>query len=215
MALVAAQGHFFFVSQSLAKIIGYPVVFTYQKGPSLLQQIITTHDRPLVDQLIKKSESILAQENTKPYPRISFDYHILSGQGTLKRIFQHILPNAMRDQQSTYTVIILQDLTGFKNTCALNYLVSFLNDGNSFTTIGSGKINPPCPYPLTKREIKLLESLAQGKSIQKIADEVFTSVETQKKHRNNILKKTGAPNTLALIEEGLRLGWIDSIIENP
>ncbi len=52
---------------------------------------------------------------------------------------------------------------------------------------------------LSIREIEVLGLVMQGLTNQEIAEKLFISFETVKSHRKNILEKTGAKNTAAMI----------------
>lgn len=52
---------------------------------------------------------------------------------------------------------------------------------------------------LTAREIEIIGLIMQGLTNNEIAEKLFISYETVKSHRKNILEKTGAKNTAALI----------------
>ncbi len=52
---------------------------------------------------------------------------------------------------------------------------------------------------LSIREIEILGFIMQGYTNQQIAEKLFISFETVRSHRKNILEKTGAKNTAALI----------------
>ncbi len=52
---------------------------------------------------------------------------------------------------------------------------------------------------LSIREIEVLGLIMQGLTNNDIAEKLFISYETVKSHRKNILEKTGAKNTAALI----------------
>lgn len=52
---------------------------------------------------------------------------------------------------------------------------------------------------LSIREIEVLGLIMQGLTNNEIAEKLFISYETVKSHRKNILEKTGAKNTAALI----------------
>ena len=54
-------------------------------------------------------------------------------------------------------------------------------------------------HKLSIREIEILGLIMLGYTNQEIADRLFISYETVKSHRRNILTKTGARNTAALI----------------
>ena len=54
-------------------------------------------------------------------------------------------------------------------------------------------------HKLSIREIEILGLIMQGHTNHEIAEKLFISYETVKSHRKNILSKTGARNTAALI----------------
>ena len=60
----------------------------------------------------------------------------------------------------------------------------------------------------TKREIDILKLLSDGKTNAEIAEKLFISPLTVKKHRNNILKKTDCKNTSQLIKQSILQGLI-------
>ena len=53
--------------------------------------------------------------------------------------------------------------------------------------------------PLTKREEEVLALLCDQCTSQEIADQLFISLRTVEGHRNNLLVKTGAKNTVGLV----------------
>lgn len=53
---------------------------------------------------------------------------------------------------------------------------------------------------VTRREKEVLELIAEGKTNQEIADQLFISVTTVNTHRKNLLLKFNASNTAALIK---------------
>jgi len=59
---------------------------------------------------------------------------------------------------------------------------------------------------LTTREKEILHLIAKGKTDKEIADKLFISICTAKKHRNNMITKIGVNNTVELVafavEEG-------------
>ena len=54
-------------------------------------------------------------------------------------------------------------------------------------------------HKLSIREIEVLGLIMQGYTNQEIAEKLFISFETVRSHRKNILEKSGAKNTAALI----------------
>lgn len=61
---------------------------------------------------------------------------------------------------------------------------------------------------LTAREQEILLLVANGLTTAQIADKLFTSPRTIESHRQNIMEKTGAKNTAALIRTAASRGWL-------
>jgi DNA-binding NarL/FixJ family response regulator len=61
---------------------------------------------------------------------------------------------------------------------------------------------------LSKREMEVLQLIAEGLTNAEIAEQLFTSKRTVETHRQNILEKTQAKNTAALVKIALSDGLI-------
>jgi len=61
---------------------------------------------------------------------------------------------------------------------------------------------------LSQREIEILKLIADGLTNAEIADKIFTSKRTVETHRQNIIEKTKAKNTAALIKYAIGKGII-------
>jgi DNA-binding NarL/FixJ family response regulator len=64
------------------------------------------------------------------------------------------------------------------------------------------------PQELSQREREVLQLVADGLTNQEMADKLFTSKRTIETHRQNILEKTGAKNTAALVKYAAERGWL-------
>jgi len=64
---------------------------------------------------------------------------------------------------------------------------------------------------LTKKELEIIELIAQGISYKEIADKLFISLHTAHTHRKNIFKKTGVKKSSELIRFALKNNIIDDI----
>lgn len=64
---------------------------------------------------------------------------------------------------------------------------------------------------LTKREIEILQFVAEGHTNQQIADKLFLSLRTVTNHRANMHKKTGSKNTVGLLSYALKHNLIKKI----
>ncbi|MFN8284308.1 MAG: response regulator transcription factor [Chitinophagales bacterium] len=61
---------------------------------------------------------------------------------------------------------------------------------------------------LTRREIEVLEQIAEGLTNQEVADKLFISTSTVSTHRQNLLLKLDANNTASLIKIAAKFGFI-------
>ncbi|GAB2457761.1 DNA-binding response regulator [Hymenobacter qilianensis] len=61
---------------------------------------------------------------------------------------------------------------------------------------------------LSKRELEVLTLIAEGLTNAEIADKLFTSKRTIETHRQNIIEKTQAKNTAALIKYAVSQGML-------
>ena len=61
---------------------------------------------------------------------------------------------------------------------------------------------------LSKRETEVLQLIAEGLTNAEIAEKLFTSKRTIETHRQNIIEKTQAKNTAALISYAVRQGLL-------
>ena len=61
---------------------------------------------------------------------------------------------------------------------------------------------------LTAREQEILRLVADGMTTAQIAEKLFTSPRTVESHRQNIMEKTGAKNTAALVKAAVSQGWL-------
>jgi DNA-binding NarL/FixJ family response regulator len=63
------------------------------------------------------------------------------------------------------------------------------------------------PELFTSREREVLQLMAEGRSNQQIADQLFISVKTVEAHRSNMMRKLGVTNKTDLIKYAYRKGW--------
>ena len=63
---------------------------------------------------------------------------------------------------------------------------------------------------LTEREREVLQLVAEGKTSQEIADQLFVSIKTVQTHRMHIMEKLDAHDRTDLVRHAIRLGVIPS-----
>lgn len=74
---------------------------------------------------------------------------------------------------------------------------------------GTSASAPKAPDELSPRELQVLRLVGEGLTTAQIADKLFTSPRTVETHRQNIMEKTGAKNTAALVRYAMERGWLE------
>lgn len=91
----------------------------------------------------------------------------------------------------------------------LMYVIQSVLNGEKIFPEPAGIIVPKGEAPLTDRELIILRMLCKNYSRQEIAEELFISEFTVKRHMANMLQKTGFRNIMALVVHMISNGWIN------
>ena len=73
---------------------------------------------------------------------------------------------------------------------------------------GTPEPAPKSTSGFSAREQEILQLVADGMTTAQIAEKLYTSPRTVESHRQNIMEKTGAKNTAALIKAAVSQGWL-------
>ena len=85
----------------------------------------------------------------------------------------------------------------------------FLVDNYRHASHSTGRKRTIDPYDhLTRREREVLKLLAEGNSVQKIAELLFITPKTVEGHKTNLMAKLGIHNRIELVKYTLRKGII-------
>lgn len=76
------------------------------------------------------------------------------------------------------------------------------------TELASQLMSNSQPQQMTRREIEILQLIAQEYTNTEIAGKLFISPATVENHRNRMLQKLGVKNTAGLIKKGMEQGLI-------
>lgn len=85
-------------------------------------------------------------------------------------------------------------------------------EGKTFATFASASSlanGQKLPIPLSRKELEVLQLIAQGHTNLQIADMTCTSKRTVESHRQNLLQKTGCNNTATLIRYAIGQGLVE------
>jgi len=176
-------------------------------------------------------EQLLAQLPTTPCDVVLLDLHMpgLDGLATTQRL-RHEFPDvrvlilSMVDNERSIGQVLEAGASGFvlKNAGHDEIVVAVraVAAGRRFLCSELGltmldKVLTGIPEPgvrptggLSAREQEVLQLVADGLTTAQIADKLFTSPRTVETHRQNIMEKTGAKNTAALIRTAMSEGWL-------
>jgi DNA-binding NarL/FixJ family response regulator len=134
---------------------------------------------------------------------LSMEAHELSiGQVLQAGALGYVLKNADRGE---IVVAIEAVAAGKRFLCSelgLNMLDKVLA-----TPPGSAKLDETNEV-LSQREREVLQLVANGLTNGEIAEKLYNSKRTIETHRQNILEKTGAKNTAALVRYAAERGWL-------
>jgi DNA-binding NarL/FixJ family response regulator len=183
-----------------------------------------SNGRELIDMLTELPADLIIMDVNMPE---------MDGFETTSYIARHhpsvkVLVLSMLDHERYITKMLEAGALGYilKNTGReeLTHAIKTVASGNLYIcseiAINLLKRNHPIPvkYPLTsetsaaklsKRELEVLQLLAEGLNNAEIADKLFTSKRTVESHRKNLLSKTESKNTAALIKYALSRGIIE------
>ncbi len=126
-------------------------------------------------------------------------------------LFHHKSIHLAKDEQGRVTTALnihtdIHHITNINNNIVL---VSEINRNNGYHQIDLSLRDAPSISPqLSKREMEILDLLAQGLSSNQIADKLFISSLTVRTHRRNLLTKTGTTSTATLIKKCIEAGLL-------
>ncbi|MGI4872562.1 MAG: response regulator transcription factor [Janthinobacterium lividum] len=176
-------------------------------------------------------EQLLAQLPTTPCDVVLLDLHmpVLDGLATTQRLHAEfpdvrVLILSMVDNERAIGQVLAAGAHGYvlKNAGHDEIVVAVhaVAAGRHFLCSELGlamlkKVLVGAPEPTAKptgglsaREREILLLVADGLTTAQIADKLFTSPRTVESHRQNIMEKTGAKNTAALIKTAASQGWL-------
>lgn len=179
----------------------------------------------------ENGEQLLAQLPTTPCDVVLLDLHMpgLDGLATTQRLQAEfpdvrVLILSMADNERAIGQVVAAGALGYvlKNTGHDEIVVGvravaagkrFLCSELGLVMLGKvlagvSEVAAKPTNSLTAREQEILRLVADGLTTAQIADKLFTSPRTVETHRQNIMEKTGAKNTAALVKAAASQGWL-------
>jgi len=179
----------------------------------------------------ENGEQLLAQLPATPCDVVLLDLHMpgLDGLATTERLRAEfpdvrVLVLSMVDNEHAIGQVMAAGAQGYvlKNaghdeiTVGVRAVAAgkrFLCSELGLTMLGRVLAETPEPAAkpasgLSPREREVLQLVADGLTTTQIAEKLYTSPRTVETHRQNIMEKTGAKNTAALVKAAVSQGWL-------
>ncbi len=142
----------------------------------------------------------------------SYTFRIRDANGIYKTILHQSIPLSITDAGRIHHVLSVHTDISFMNLLP-DDRISFIgiNGEPSYYSLSTDPktiLQPQKDLELSKREQEIVKLLSEGLASKQIADALRISTHTVDTHRRNLLKKTGAKNTLELAVTCLKKGLI-------
>jgi DNA-binding CsgD family transcriptional regulator len=143
--------------------------------------------------------------NEKKSYKIIYDFRLRTQKGEYVRFLQQLVPLELDGQGNIWLMLMVNDTVPDRSDDAPpQRKVIHMPSGKEFVF----NEEEDRRTRLTRREIEVLELLAQGLPSKRIADVLYLSVNTVNNHRRNILEKTSTGNTAEALRYATGLGLI-------
>jgi len=198
-----------YVSNNIEDVLGVSKHELMTSGVSKALAIMHPDDVVALSPVfIKATEAILSLPlEERPYLHFCYTMRYNTPKG-LMRIYQQTIPITLKDAGLPYLALALvSDITEYSREEGVNYKLSLNLPGQPVKTIAAGNASASTS-PFSEREKEIVLHLFDGLDTNQIAEKLFISEGTVRKHRQNILEKTGAKNSVHLVRMAVANGWV-------
>jgi len=147
---------------------------------------------------------------TRTHVKSSYTYEFIRKNGTSFHALQQSSTIFLDKQgNGVYQFDLITDITHLDPVIQLKFFILDTTDEANMKNIPvhPGVTKNPVPLPITPAERKVLELIAQGKSIKMIADMLKISENTVKHHRTSMFRKCEVSNMAQLTAKAIGQGW--------
>lgn len=198
-----------YVSDNVEDVLGISKRELMGTGVSKALAIMHPDDvAALAPIFVKATEAILSIPlEERPHLHFCYTMRYSTPKGFL-RFYQQTIPITVNDAGLPYLALALvSDITEYSREEGMSYKLSLNIPGQSVKTILSGSASASTS-PFSEREKEIVLHLSNGLDTNQIAEKLFISEGTVRKHRQNILEKTGAKNSVHLVRMAVANGWV-------
>lgn len=199
-----------YASPNFVDLLGYDShkIATLEKQGDYLESRIHPDDRIQLEELqIKLSQFIygLPIELRNDYSNI-YSFRILNAKQQYVRITStHRVLEQDRNGKAWLVIGNMDISPDQKDSEIVDCTVLNLKNGE---ILSPTLLSLTSPTNLTNRELEILCLIKKGLLSKEIADKLCISIHTVNIHRQNILRKMGAQNSIEAIRLGVETGWL-------
>lgn len=196
-----------YASYNLREIFGYDMQKIEKENTGYFNSRIHPEDLTMLTKngisLLKYCYKLPAEER-KNY-KLQNEFRIRDRNDNYIRVIEQHLVLELDKSDNFWLMLSVMDLSPDQNSYngVRSQLINIKN-GNICYFSDTPSETPE--VPLTKRESEVLTMVKEGYLSKEISENLFISVHTVNTHRQRILKKLGANNSLEAIEYAVKLG---------
>lgn len=201
------NGDFENISPSLFKVLGYKpqtmtVGFFLEKIHPQDQSYFLNFEKTVVEFFNKiPAEKI-------PRYKIQYDFRIKNANNNYVRILHQLVVLQHNGNVLERSFGLHTDISHIKIEGIPLFSIIGLDDEPSFFNIQPKSFFEPSFELLSKREREVLRFIVEGKTSDKIANNLSISIHTVNSHRKHILEKTNTKTATELVVKSINEGWI-------
>ncbi|MBB4080537.1 DNA-binding CsgD family transcriptional regulator [Lewinella aquimaris] len=200
-------GRFRYVSPGIYRLLGYNRDTWQFSGPQEAFRQVHPDDRDCVIKIYAEIKRELIHQPITVRCDLSFVFtcRMRTQQGHYLHLSHHLsFPSFDGHGRPLADFSLVSDITAFKAPHQCQLLVQYANGTAEKTVVFS--CSPSVDF--SRREIEILQLVAQGLDSQEIARRLFISYHTVCTHRKNMLRKAGVKTPVELVGWGRGVGLV-------
>ncbi|MBB3186255.1 LuxR C-terminal-related transcriptional regulator [Microbacter margulisiae] len=199
-----------FWSYNMEMLFGYDPELMEQKGNDYINSRIHPDDYMTLTRngiFLLNFVFALPLSERMDYKLIN-EYRILNQAGHYMRVIEQHQPLELDPRGNIWLAMSMMDVAPDQDEYrGVRYQLLNYKTGR-FVLPYSGAVSPDMPLTLTKREQEILFLIRDGLLSKEISEKLFISVHTVNTHRQHILEKLGASNSIEAVHYASQLGLL-------
>lgn len=193
-----------FISHNFSTVLGHDINLMKSIGPKYFLSFFHPDDLPtwlnISKELLEFTTEQVDKEDKKKL-LFTYNFRIKNSRGKYQNILAHLTPIEFDSIGTPVMAVSHYTIVGEGSYKPLIGAIKILNKKNVYETVFYKNYSQQAlSNKLSKREIDIIQELAQDRSSKEIADRLCISSHTVDQHRRNILKKLKFKSTGELVQ---------------